>query len=136
MARRYDDPVDVRRRDEVPVEFLWRGRLYVVRDVLSHWVETGAWWRSAGVRSAYSGDAGAAGAAGDVSAVDAVDAVDAVGGVDAADVPAQAGPGALDPGERELWRVEAGAGRASGTGVFDLCFDWGAGVWTLAQALD
>ena len=119
--RRYDDPVDVRRRDEVPVEFLWRGRLYVVRDVLSHWVETGAWWRAAGVRSAYAGDAGEAVGAGP------------------GEVPGDAAQGAvvgLDPGERELWRVEAGAGRASGTGVFDLCFDWGAGVWTLAQALD
>jgi hypothetical protein len=66
MARRYDDPVDVRRRDEVPVEFLWRGRLYVVRDVLVALVETGAWWRAAGVRSAYAGDAGEAGDAGSV----------------------------------------------------------------------
>ena len=122
MARRYDDPVDVRRRDEVPVEFLWRGRLYVVRDVLSHWVETGAWWRAAGVRSAYAGDVGDAGGAG------------GAGGADPGELPG--GAVGLDPGERELWRVEAGAGRSSGTGVFDLCFDWGAGVWTLAQALD
>ncbi len=46
MTRRYDDTVQVRRRDEAPAEFLWRGRLYVVRDVLSHWVETDAWWRT------------------------------------------------------------------------------------------
>ena len=102
MTRRYDDPVDVRRRDEAPAEFLWRGRFYVVRDVLSHWVETGSWWtapaESAGTPEALS-------AAGDV-------------------------------GEREIWRVEASAGRTRGCGVYDLCFDWSAGAWTLARALD
>ena len=35
MTRRYDDPVDVRRRDEDPAEFLWRGRHYAVREVLA-----------------------------------------------------------------------------------------------------
>ena len=100
MTRRYDDPVDVRRRDDEPAEFLWRGRLYVVRDVLAHWVETGVWWRPAATP-------------------------------DAAPVTQT-----FDPGERELWRVEASAGRSRGSGVFDLCFDWTAGVWTLATALD
>jgi hypothetical protein len=66
MARRYDHP----ERDRVavripasgesasgvstsgepdvrpPEQFLWRGRLYVVKGVLSHWVEVGAWWRA------------------------------------------------------------------------------------------
>ena len=51
MTRRYDDPVDVRRRDDAPAEFLWRGRLYVVREVLTHWLEGGAWWRSAACAS-------------------------------------------------------------------------------------
>ena len=45
MSRRYDDPVEVRRRDDEPAEFLWRGRFYVVREVLARWVETGAWWQ-------------------------------------------------------------------------------------------
>lgn len=94
MSRRYDDPVEVRRRDEDPAEFLWHGRFYAVRQVLAHWVETGSWWTQ--------------------------------------------GATALDPtaAERELWRVEASAGRASGTGVFDLCFDWAAGTWSLVRALD
>ena len=48
MTRRYDDPVEVRRRDEDPAEFLWRGRFYAVREVLEHWVETGAWWQASG----------------------------------------------------------------------------------------
>ena len=45
MSRRYDDPVEVRRRDDEPAEFLWRGRFYAVREVLARWVETGAWWQ-------------------------------------------------------------------------------------------
>jgi hypothetical protein len=44
-VRRYDDPVDVRKgADEDPDQFLWRGRLWQVREVVAHWVETGAWW--------------------------------------------------------------------------------------------
>lgn len=46
--RRYDDPVEVRRgmvrEQEAPEQFLWKGRLWQVRAVLAHWVETGAWW--------------------------------------------------------------------------------------------
>ena len=47
--RQYDDPVEVRRgQTEGPDQFLWRGRLWKVRAVLAHWVETGPWWQSAG----------------------------------------------------------------------------------------
>lgn len=91
MSRRYDHPVDVRRRDDDPCEFLWRGRLYVIRGVLAHWIETGAWWNT--------------------------------------------GVG-LDGAEREVWRVEASAGRTAGSGVYDVSFDWSAGGWTLRRALD
>ena len=58
--RIYDDPIEVRRgriegrdggdtvtRVEGPEQFLWRGRLWKVRAVLAHWVETGEWWRLA-----------------------------------------------------------------------------------------
>lgn len=105
MSRRYDDPVEVRRRDEDPAEFLWRGRFYAVREVLAHWVETGVWWQPATVGS---------------SAL-------------------AAGSPALSSGlaaEREMWRVEASSGRLHGVGVFDLCFDWAAGSWSLLRALD
>jgi hypothetical protein len=101
MSRRYDDPVEVRRRDDDPAEFLWRGRFYAVREVLAHWVETGAWWQ-----------AGSAGSS------------------------ALALAGAALHAEREVWRVEASPGRLHGSGVFDLCFDWDAGGWTLLRALD
>lgn len=93
--RRYAEPVDVRRHDAVPQQFVWRGRLYLVRDVLAHWVEAGRWWQRS-----------------------------------------PAGLDAVDDGEREFWRVEAAAGRQAGSGVYDLCFDWGAGGWTLARSLD
>ena len=43
--RQYDDPVEVRRGEaEDPDQFLWRGRLWKVRAVVAHWVETGPWW--------------------------------------------------------------------------------------------
>jgi hypothetical protein len=104
VTRRYDDPVEVRRRDDDPAEFLWRGRFYAVREVLAHWVETGAWWQSPGAASA-----GSSALALDSAALHA---------------------------EREVWRVEASPGRQHGAGVYDLCFDWDAGGWTLLRALD
>lgn len=122
--RRYDDPVEVRQgwvegpahRGEGPEQFLWRGRLWKIRAVLAHWVETGPWWQSTSVRE--------------------------VIGSDDADAPA-AGPATL-PGdllsERELWRVEASrGGLAAGpdtSGVFDLSFDWGSGDWQLVGCAD
>lgn len=51
MVRRYEDPIEVRAQHgstpAAPDAFLWRGRLYVVRDVLGHWRERRAWWREA-----------------------------------------------------------------------------------------
>lgn len=113
MTRRYDDPVEVRRRDEDPAEFLWRGRLYVVREVLSHWVETAPWWRGAAARSVLG--LGADSSPGQPSSTLLASTVD---------------------DELEVWRVEATAGRERGTGVFDLALAWSSGSWTLVQALD
>lgn len=84
--RRYDEPVQVRlspdadrpRADQVPDAFLWRNRLYVVREVLATWLEREAWWETPPVHGGRAGY------------------------------------------ERTVWRVEAGAGRALGTGVYDL----------------
>ena len=46
--RKYDDLVEVRRGSgEGPDQFLWRGRLWKVRSVVAHWVETGPWWQQA-----------------------------------------------------------------------------------------
>jgi hypothetical protein len=51
--RRYDEPVTVQRGwvpdvGEGPAQFLWRDRLWQVRSVVAHWVETGEWWRTDG----------------------------------------------------------------------------------------
>jgi len=107
--RRYDDPVEVRRgpitgqmaaqitgqitgqtlteQDEGPEQFLWRGRLWKVRAVLAHWVETGAWWQSSAAREAIGTE-----------------------GADGGPGPAVAGRAGDLLAERELWRVEAAAG--------------------------
>jgi len=146
--RRYADPVEVRQgpldRDaggltaqglgaqsatEGPQQFLWRGRLWKVRAVLAHWVETGPWWQSLGARAV-------------------------IGSEDAtAETGDSADRGRIPLGdlltERELWRVEAGRGRPRPvehsvdgepdggiTGVFDLAFDWADGHWTLVGCTD
>lgn len=101
MTRLLADPVEVQRRDDEPVQFLWRGRLYVVREVLARWTSSGGWWRTAAVQALSAGDGPAA---------------------------------AIDDGEQDWFRVEAG--RASATGVYDLCFDWATGSWSLARVLD
>lgn len=44
LARRYDEPVQVDHRDNTPIAFVRRHRGYVIRAVLAHWRETGAWW--------------------------------------------------------------------------------------------
>jgi len=130
--RRYDDPVDVRKGMvggscgdvEGPEQFLWRGRLWKVCDVVAHWVETGPWWQSSGVHAVLGSDEApeTTGATGEVGAV-------GVRGRVAADLTA----------EREVWRVEAARGLAatgSGRGVFDLVFDWADGSWQLARCVD
>ncbi len=60
--RRYADPVEVRKgwvsdaETEGPEQFLWHGRLWKVRAVLAHWVETGPWWSRNGDETATIGD--------------------------------------------------------------------------------
>jgi hypothetical protein len=48
--RHYVEPVEVRPGRvggiEGPAQFLWRHRLYLVRDVLGFWVESSSWWRA------------------------------------------------------------------------------------------
>jgi len=55
VSRRYLEPVRVRTNPDAraragdapepaPAEFLWRGRRYVVHQVLAHWIEGGSWW--------------------------------------------------------------------------------------------
>lgn len=123
MTRLHADPVEVQRHDTGagpdPAQFLWRGRLYVVREVLARWTEAGGWWRTPAVRALTSGDGAPGGAPGGAAA----------GGA--------GGPlGAVDDRQRSWWRVEAGRGAAAGTGVYDLCLDEAQGSWSLARVLD
>ena len=126
--RRYDDPVETRMGQvsgtEGPEQFLWRGRLWKVRAVLAHWVETGPWWQSGGARAVIGSDEPAA----ETSDRGA-------GGLRGADLLR----------ERELWRVEAGRGPGAGDGtgdgvdgggVFELAFDWSDGRWALVGCAD
>ena len=129
MSRRYLEPVQVRavpdsRSDPdrlpgylpPPAQFLWRGRLYVVRSVIAHWVEGGSWWRR------LTGSAGAGAG---------IDGHGASTGASTGDRPV------IEPsGERQVWRVEASTGRSSSLGVYDLCCDPVVDQWHLARALD
>jgi hypothetical protein len=45
-------------------------------------------------------------------------------------------PVRVDEHGREVWRVEAHAGRTSSPGVYDLAYDEAGSTWTLARALD
>jgi hypothetical protein len=106
MSRLCADPVDVQRHDEAPEAFLWRGRVYRVCEVLSAWVEAGPWWRGASA-AALAGE------------------------------QVEPRPGwPADEGERQIWRVEAAAGRFATRGVYDLALEPGTGQWSVARALD
>jgi hypothetical protein len=109
-VRRYDDPVEVRKSaEEDPEQFLWRGRLWQVREVVAHWVETGAWWSRP--------PAGALGT--DLLREQEVWRVTAARGRVAA-----------------LATIGGGQGQDPGYGVFDLVFSWADGSWQLARAMD
>ena len=126
MVRRYEEPIEVRAGaggagegvvdragdincpDPTPSAFLWRGRLYIVRDVIGHWRERRAWWREA--LDPDEGDS------------------DTRHGMSA-----EHGPDCL---EQEVWRVEASAGRLAGTGVYDLGMNGSARGWRLLRVAD
>ena len=124
-----------------PAQFVWRGRLYLVREVLAHWVELGTWWTARG---------GAAGTHArrhpPAAPNDPNDPNDLNDQSDA--VPSEAPRSvSVDVGavEREVWRVEASVGHATTPGVFDLVRDVPARSpgdpvtpdrWRLARALD
>lgn len=110
--RRYTDPVEVRSASPegtgAPAAFLWRGRLYVVRDILGHWLERQSWWSSPAARMVHG------------------EGVPAVDGTLALDEPlpgAAAGPVHITDlaQEREVWRVSASPGQAYPGGIYDLC---------------
>jgi hypothetical protein len=123
MVRRFEDPVEVRAKagpgsveGEVPDSFLWRGRLYVVRSVLGHWRERRAWWNESAARAVHGETRRAASVESPGSEAGGFEA----GGFEA---------------ERQVWRVEASAGRRAGTGVYDLCRG-PVSTWSLLRVAD
>ena len=139
MSRLHTDAVEVQRRDDEPAQFLWRGRLYVVREVLARWTESGGWWRTAAVQSVRDGDGAAALQVAPIETAPLPPSptwAQRAWGEPAPDVDVSVGPVGVDDGEQDWFRVEAGAGRAAGTGVYDLCFSWSTGRWALARVLD
>jgi hypothetical protein len=127
MGRRHAEPIDVQRRDDVPAQFVWRSRRYVIKDVLEHWFESGQWWASAPAMALGTGsDAGH-------------ESPMKPGHSEAGTAP---GPVSIDDGEQEFWRVEAAAGRAGHAGytpplgIYDLCFLWSLGSWQLVEVHD
>ncbi len=127
--RKYDEPIEVQRGlvagQEAPEQFLWRGRLWMVRDILAHWVETGAWWEQAGVAALLG------------AAVDTGTGTRTGTGTGSATTGSETPLGADLLGERDVWRVEAGRGRMSrDAGVFDLSFDWSDAQWRLVCCVD
>lgn len=57
--RRHSDVVEVLTRPAPtgpePDEFHWRGRRYVVAEVLARWTQSGSWWTGASVRALREG---------------------------------------------------------------------------------
>lgn len=133
MSRRYADPVEVRvgglqigrlpvlpagvDASAAPTAFIWRGRLHVVESVLDHWTQRLSWWRAPSegdppVHEAWRGQ--------DEGGDDEVGCV----GEEHERFPAL---------EREVWRVEASAGRLMQTGIYDLTKD---DRWRLVRVAD
>jgi hypothetical protein len=150
MTRLRTDAVEVRCERDVPAQFLWRGRLYLVQEVLARWTESGQWWRTDVVRALTSGDsaspephlssAGVPERVGGPSWRAGSSAWQESASLSGPGDPRDGGPLSVDDGERDWWRVEAGSGRlaalSAGTGVYDLCHDTAEGTWVLARVLD
>lgn len=116
MSRRHADLIEVQTcaapAGAEPAAFDWRGRHYLVREVLSRWTASGTWWRSASLRT-LAGEAGESGGRVDDRPVDHA---------------------------QQWWRVEADSGRraelSGGPGVYDLCFEESPGRWSLRRVMD
>ncbi len=134
MVRVYAELVDVRgsarpeaaagHLPQAPAAFVWRSRLYVVREVVGHWRERRSWWSGTAARAVY-GDGDPA-----PEAVPELAAGPDLGPDLGADLGA----------EHEVWRVEASRGHSYHLGVFDLCRELSTqgrpGVWRLLRVAD
>ncbi|PID53760.1 MAG: hypothetical protein CSA58_04880 [Micrococcales bacterium] len=105
-------------QDEPPERFLWRGRSYLVQEVLTSWRERQPWWTQQAVEAVH----GAQPCSESQHAV-AVDRLTVL----------------ADGSERQVWRVRASSGRLAVVGVYDLAMIPGAsarGEWRLLQIRD
>jgi hypothetical protein len=100
-----DEQIDVLCRHGEPAHFIWRGRLYRVRQVLSHWIQVGA-------------------DSGEIPSV-LLRADRRLGTVETLVF------GRDREIERELWSVRASVGRDGEVEVFQLCHDVPSGGWLL-----
>lgn len=120
--RRYDDPVEVRGGlvdgVEAPAQFVWRDRLWQVRGVVAHWVETVPWWHQPAVQGLLGVHDGPADAGMQPEAATAVGSVAAL------------------VAERDVWRVDASRGRLGSRGVVELVHDGETGRWRLTGCED
>ena len=112
MSRRHSDLIEVQTcaapTGPVPEQFLWRGRRYLVREVLSRWTQSGSWWTGTAMRSfATAGE----------PATTRLD-----------DRPQQWWRVAADSGRL--------AALSAGPGIYDLCFEESAGHWWLRRVMD
>jgi hypothetical protein len=127
MARRVAESIEVRvagERSDAPMSFLWRNRLYVVREVLDHWRERQDWWTASAARAVH-GDVVGSGTTSSTTVSSGMARGSTNGGVNnggvSDDVESTGGGVRLAVNvEQEVWRVEASPGRAFGTGVYDL----------------
>jgi hypothetical protein len=100
-----DELIDVLRRHGEPAHFIWRGKLYRVRQVLSHWIQVGA-------------------DSGELPSV-LLRTDRHLGTVETLVF------GRDREVERELWSVRASVGRDGDVEVFQLCHDVPSGGWLL-----
>ncbi len=107
-------------RSAVPSQFLWRGRVYVVREVLAHWIELGTWWTTRALQPTPARPRRVLGHPVEGAGTPAPSSSPAAPPSHAAPRSVAADVGAV---EREVWRVEASAGRSSAPGVYDLVRD-------------
>ena len=125
--RRYDDPVEVHMGVvdgvEAPAQFVWRDRLWQVRAVASHWVDTAPWWDQPAVQGLL-GVGDEASRDGHGGERDPVGPGMPVGSVASLVV------------ERDVWRVDASRGRLGSRGVLELVRDGVTGQWRLTGCED
>jgi len=123
QVRTAPDPADRPSSDEPlpPDQFLWRDRLYVVREVLGTWRERTAWWAGAVGRGVH-GEGG-----------------ETLAGEEGSLARRGALRSRWDAADRWVWRVEASAGSAGVAGTYDISREGpaeGEATWRMVRVSD